>query len=197
MCVDHHISNEGFGDVCFLKTECSATTEALYTLFESDRICQECAESLYLGLVHDTGVFKFSNTTRQTMEIAGILMEKGARSQLVIDGTFYKKTFKQNKMLAKALDAAFLMFEGRVIVSCLTKDVFDENDATNLDTDGVVDALRITDGVEVALWMYEYPKAGTFKCSLRASENVNVNLIACAFGGRLDHTVANIQSATS
>ena len=47
----------------------------------------------------------------------------------------------------------------------------------------MVDALSITDGVEVALWMYEYPKAGTFKCSLRASENVNVNLIACAFGG--------------
>ena len=183
MCVDHHISNEGFGDVCFLKTECSATAEALYTLFESDKIGQECAESLYLGLVHDTGVFKFSNTTRQTMEVAGILIEKGARSQLVIDGTFYKKTFKQNKMLAKALEAAFLMFDGRVIVSCLTKDVFDENDATNIDTEGVVDALRITDGVEVALWMYEYPKAGTFKCSLRASENVNVNLIACAFGG--------------
>ena len=183
MCVDHHISNEGFGDVCFLKTECSAATEALYTLFDEDKIGQECAESLYLGIVHDTGVFKFSNTTRQTMEIAGKLIEKGARSTLVIDGTFYKKTFKQNKMLAKALDEAFLMFDGRLIVSCLTKDVFDANDATNLDTDGVVDALRITEGVEVALWMYEYPTRGRFKCSLRSNEKVNVNLIACAFGG--------------
>lgn len=183
MCVDHHISNEGFGDVCFLKTECSAATEALFTLFDEDKIGQECAECLYLGIVHDTGVFKFSNTTRQTMEIAGKLIEKGARSTLVIDGTFYKKTFKQNKMLAKALEASFLMFDGRLIVSCLTKDVFDENDATNLDTDGVVDALRITEGVEVALWMYEYPEKGRFKCSLRSNEKVNVNLIACAFGG--------------
>ncbi len=183
MSVDHHISNEGFGDVSFLKTECSAAAEALFTLFEEDKIGQECAESLYLGIVHDTGVFKFSNTTRQTMEIAGKLIEKGARSTFVIDGTFYKKTFKQNKMLAKALEASFLMFDGKVIVSCLTKDVFDENDATNLDTDGVVDALRITDGVEAALWMYEYPKAGTFKCSLRSNELVNVNLVAGAFGG--------------
>ena len=46
-------------------------------------------------------------------------------------------------MLAKALDAAFLMFDGKVIVSCLKKDVFDEQNATNLDTDGIVDALRI------------------------------------------------------
>lgn len=183
MSVDHHISNAGFGDVCFLKTECSATAEAVFTLLEKDRIGMECAECLYLGIVHDTGVFKYNNTTRQTMEIAGILLEKGARSPLVIDGTFYKKTFKQNKMLAKALDAAFLMFEGKVIVSCLTKDVFDEYEATNIDTDGVVDALRITEGVECALWMYEYPKRGTFKCSLRSNEFVNVNLIACSLGG--------------
>lgn len=183
MCVDHHISNLGYGDVCFLKTECSATAEAIFTLLDEDKIGMECAECLYLGIVHDTGVFKYTNTTRQTMEIAGILIEKGARSPLVIDGTFYKKTFKQNKMLSKALDAAFLMFDGKVIVSCLTKDVFDENDATNLDTDGVVDALRITEGVECALWMYEYPKRGTFKCSLRSNNSVNVNLIACRLGG--------------
>ncbi len=183
ICIDHHVSNVGFGDVCFLKTDCSATAEAIYTLLDEDKIGFECAECLYLGIVHDTGVFKYTNTTRQTMEIAGKLIEKGARSSLVIDGTFYKKTFKQNKMLAKALDSAFLMFDGKVIVSCLTKEIFDENDATNLDTDGVVDALRITEGVECALWMYEYPKKGTFKCSLRSNEVVNVSMIACLLGG--------------
>ncbi|MBQ9984491.1 MAG: bifunctional oligoribonuclease/PAP phosphatase NrnA [Lachnospiraceae bacterium] len=183
VCIDHHISNVGFGDVCFVKTECSAAAEAIYMLLEQDKISQECAECLYLGIVHDTGVFKYTNTTRQTMEIAGMLIEKGARSPLVIDGTFYKKTFLQNKILAKALDSAFLMFDGKVIVSCLTRDVFDEFGATNLDTEGVVDALRITEGVECALWMYEYPKEGTFKCSLRSNELVNVNLIACSLGG--------------
>ncbi|MDE5864260.1 MAG: bifunctional oligoribonuclease/PAP phosphatase NrnA [Lachnospiraceae bacterium] len=183
LCVDHHVSNMGYGDVCFLKTECSAAAEAIFTLLDEDKIGQECAECLYLGIVHDTGVFKHPNTTRQTMEIAGILLEKGARSSLVIDGTFYKKTFKQNKMLAKALENAFLMFDGKVIVSCLAKEDFDQQGATNLDTDGVVDALRITDGVECALWMYEYPKKGTFKCSLRSNEKVNVNLIACSMGG--------------
>lgn len=183
MCVDHHISNVGFGDVCFLKTDCCAAAEAIYTLVDEDKIGQECAECLYLGIVHDTGVFKFSNTTKRAMEIAGALIEKGARNTLVIDGTFYKKTFKQNKILAKALDAAFTMFDGKVIVSCLTKDVFDELNATNIDTDGVVDALRITDGVECALWMYEYPQKGKFKCSLRSNSVVNVNLIACALNG--------------
>ncbi|MDE5777004.1 MAG: bifunctional oligoribonuclease/PAP phosphatase NrnA [Lachnospiraceae bacterium] len=183
MCVDHHISNQGFGDVCYVMTNCSAAAECIYTLLDADKIGMECAECLYLGIVHDTGVFKYNNTTKQTMEIAGSLIEKGARSQLIIDGTFYQKSFKQNKMLGKALDASFLALDGRVIISCLTKDVFDEFDATSLDTDGVVDALRITDGVECALWMYEYPNQGTFKCSLRSNELVNVNKIACKFGG--------------
>lgn len=183
VCLDHHISNEGFGDLFLLMTECSATAEALFTLFDENKIGKECAECLYTGIVHDTGVFKYNNTTRQTMEIAGILIEKGARSALVIDGTFYRKTFKQNKMLAKALDAAYLMCDGKVIVSCLTKEIFDKYEATNLDTDGVVDALRITDGVECALWMYEYPNKGFFKCSLRSNELVNVNKIACSLGG--------------
>lgn len=183
ICVDHHVSNKGFGDIRFLKTDCSATAEALFTLLEQEKIGQECAEALYMGIVHDTGVFKFSNTTRQTMEIAGILIEKGARSQLVIDGTFYKKTFKQNKMLSQALKEAYLVLNGKMIISCLTKEAFDAYDATNLDTDGVVDAIRITEGVECALWMYEYPKKGTFKCSLRSNELVNVNEIAGSLGG--------------
>ena len=183
ICVDHHISNQGFGDLCYLKTECSSAAEAIFTLLDEALISSYCAECLYLGIVHDTGVFKYSNTTRQTMEIAGRLIEKGVRNAYIIDGTFYKKTFKQNKMLAKALDASYLKLDGKVIVSCLTKDVFDENQATNLDTDGIVDALRITDGVECALWMYEYPNKGTFKCSLRSNDIVDVNSIAGAFGG--------------
>lgn len=183
MTVDHHVSNVGFGDVRFVKTECSATAEAVFTLLEYDKIGQECAEALYVGIVHDTGVFKFSNTTRQTMEIAGCLIEKGARSQYVIDGTFYQKTMKQNKMLAKALEAAYFELDGKMIISCLEKEVFDENQATNLDTDGIVDAIRITDGVECALWMYEYPKKGIFKCSLRSNSYVDVNLVAGSLGG--------------
>lgn len=183
VCVDHHISNVGFGDVCFLKVESSATAEAIFTLLDESKINKECAEALYLGIVHDTGVFKYNNTTRQTMEVVGKLIEKGVRTSYIIDGTFYKKTFKQNKMLAQALDRAFLMFEGKVIVSCLTKEVFEEYEATNVDTEGIVDALRITEGVECAVWMYEYPLKGAFKCSLRSNDFVNVNLIAGALGG--------------
>lgn len=84
MCVDHHISNPGFGEVCYVDAEACSAAEALYKLMEQDKINKNAAEALYMGIVHDTGVFKHSNTTKSAMSIAGDLIEKGALSLIHI-----------------------------------------------------------------------------------------------------------------
>lgn len=101
--IDHHISNDGFGDFYKIDPQASATCEVLCQIFEEDKISKECAQCLYTGIVHDTGVFKHSNTTRKTMEYAGMLLEKGVSTTKIIDETFYQKTFVQNQLLGKAL----------------------------------------------------------------------------------------------
>ena len=106
LCIDHHISNKGFGDVCYVEPQACSAAEAIFKLLDEDKINQPCAEALYMGIVHDTGVFKHSNTTRSAMTIAGILIEKGARPSFVIDETFYKKTLTQNKLLGYARNLA-------------------------------------------------------------------------------------------
>ena len=106
MCVDHHISNPGFGEVCYVDAEACSAAEALYKLMEQDKINKNAAEALYMGIVHDTGVFKHSNTTKSAMSIAGDLIEKGANPSFIIDETFYKKTFVANKLLGIALTKA-------------------------------------------------------------------------------------------
>ena len=60
-------------------------------------------DSLYTGLIHDTGVFKYSCTSAKTMEIAGKLMEKGIDFGAIIDNSFYRKTYVQNQILGRAL----------------------------------------------------------------------------------------------
>ena len=80
MCVDHHISNPGFGEVYYVDAEACSAAEALYKLMEQDKINKNAAEALYMGIVHDTGVFKHSNTTKSAMSIAGDLIEKGANT---------------------------------------------------------------------------------------------------------------------
>ena len=57
VCIDHHISNRGLGDVNEIRPNASSTCEVLYTLLEEEKVSKVVAEALYTGMVHDTGVF--------------------------------------------------------------------------------------------------------------------------------------------
>ncbi len=182
ICVDHHVSNKGFGDFCMVDCHASSTAEAVYKLLEDTSLSKNCAEALYLGIVHDTGVFKHNCTSQTTMEIAGRLIACGARSDYVIDHTFYNKTFTQNKLLGRALSNARLYAGGRIIAALLTLEDFNDCGAAKLDTDGIVDQLIVTEGVEAAIFVYQIDKK-LFKYSMRSHGNINVSTIACSLGG--------------
>ena len=180
--IDHHASNPGYGDICLVRPEASAACEAIYGILERDKISKYCAESLYLGIVHDTGVFKHSNTTKETMCVAGDLIALGANPQKTIDDTFYSKTHMQNQILGQALLNSHMELDGQCIVTCLRKEVFDHYHASSVDVDGVVDQIRITRGIEVAVFYYEY-EPDVYKFSLRSNEKVDVSKIALTHEG--------------
>lgn len=182
VCIDHHVSNPGFGDLCYVDGNASSACEALCDLIDVDKISEKTANCLYLGMIHDTGVFKYSSTTRKTMELAGLLIEKGVKPDFIIDETFYKKTYKQNQLMARVLLDSQLLDDGRIITGLITKELFKELKCTNMDTEGIVEQLRLTDGVEVAIFAYQLTKA-TYKFSLRSKSTVDVSEIACSFGG--------------
>ncbi len=182
ICLDHHRSNTGFGDYFYLDADASSACEVLYRHISGGIISAECAECLYLGMVHDTGVFKYPATSEETMTIAGKLMSKGVRTQYIIDETFYKVTYNQNRLTGRALMDAKLHLGGKVISSCITADIFAEYNTTKEDTDGIIDKLRVTDGVEVAILAYQKGD-NLFKFSLRSIAKVDVSKIAVAFGG--------------
>lgn len=182
VCIDHHISNPGFGDLCYIDGEASSACEAMCDLIDLDKISEKTASCLYLGMVHDTGVFKFPNTRRKTMELAGYFIEKGAKSDVIIDETFYKKTYKANKLMARVVLESELHDEGRIISGYASKEIFKEYKCTPLDADGIVEQLRLTDGVEVAIFGYQKTKKD-LKISLRSKTIVDVSRIACELGG--------------
>lgn len=180
--IDHHASNPGYGDICLVRPEASAACEAIYGILERDKISNACAESLYLGIVHDTGVFKHSNTTKETMCVAGDLIALGANPQKTIDDTFYSKTYMQNQILGQALLNSHMELDGQCIVTCLRKEVFDHYHASSVDVDGVVDQIRVTRGIEVAVFYYEY-EPDVYKFSLRSNAKVDVSKIALTHEG--------------
>ena len=182
ICIDHHITNTGFGDISVVCPTASSTSEVLYTLMDEEKIDKDVAQCLYLGIVHDTGVFKHSNTASQTMAIAGKLIDAGAEPAKIIDETFYKKTFAQNKALGRALDSARLFLDGAVVAGVIFLKDLKELGLGAKELDGIVDQLRITEGVQVAVFLYE-TAAGSFKVSMRANGDVDVSAIAGRFGG--------------
>lgn len=182
VCVDHHISNSGFANENYIVAEASSTAELVYRLIDEKEINTEIAECLYLGIVHDTGVFQYSSTSPETMEAAANLMRKNIRASEIIDKTYYEKTYAQNRVLGYALLNSYLVLDDKCVVSYVTKEVMDEFQVKQKDLEGIVSQLRVTQGVEVAIFFYEI---GTeeYKVSLRASGNVDVSKVAQEFGG--------------
>lgn len=182
ICVDHHISNMAFADENYIVPEASSTAELIYRLLDKEHITTEIAECLYLGIVHDTGVFQYSCTSPETMEAAADLMRKNIRANEIIDKTFYEKTYAQNQILGRALLESFLFMDGKCIVSWITKEMMDFHGVKPKDLEGIVSQMRVTKGVEVAILLYETAPR-EFKVSLRATGDVDVSKVASYFGG--------------
>ncbi len=182
VCIDHHVSNLAFADVNQIVPDASSTSELIYDLLEKERITKEIAEALYLGIVHDTGVFQYSCTKPSTMEAAAELLRKGIDGPKIIEKTFYEKTYAQNQVLGKALLESICLMDGKVIFSYITKKSMNFFGVKAKDLEGIVSQLRVTTGVEAAIFLYEL-ESGEFKVSLRSKEKVDVSKVAQYFGG--------------
>ena len=182
ICIDHHITNRGYAQENVIDGHASSACEVVYGQLDESRISKRVAECIYTGIIHDTGVFKYSNTSRKTMEIAGRMMEKGIDFGTIIDGSFYKKTYMQSQILGRALLESITFLDGRCIFSVVRKKDMDFYGVDKSDLDGIVDQLRVIDGIECAIFLYE-TGIHQFKVSLRSNSIVDVSRIAAYFGG--------------
>lgn len=181
ICIDHHVTNTNFAKFNIVEDFRSSTCELLYTLLDYNKISVNTAVCLYTGIVHDSGVFKYQSTTRQTMEIAGALIDKGFDFTKIIDDTYFKKNFNATRLLGLVLTNAKLIFDGKCCYGLLDYDTWTGYIDDKKKMDGIIDNLRNIDGVEIALFMYETAK-DEHKVSLR-SINADVSAIAKALGG--------------
>lgn len=182
VCIDHHVSNTGFTDLSKIEPQASSACEVLYDTMDADKISRNVAECIYTGIIHDTGVFKYSCTSKKTMEIAGEMMEKGIDYSDIIDNTFYKKTYVQNQILGRALLESVLFYDGKCIFTTVTMDEMEFYGVTGRELGGIVEQLRLTDGVEVAIFLYQTGEE-EYKVSLRSKKKIDVAAIATQFGG--------------
>lgn len=185
--IDHHISNiNGCGDINYVRPQTGSTSELIYDLIIADgnekMLDTELAKSIYIGIIHDTGVFQYSNTTPKTMEVGAKLISYGFNFTRLIEETFYQRTYIQTLILGYALKESMRLMDGKCIVSCITRKEMEEFGADHKDLDGIVNQLRNIKGVHCAVFMYETDDM-EYKVSLRSDEYVDVADVASIYGG--------------
>ena len=181
--IDHHVTNaNGCGDINLVDPKSGSVCELIYDLIETDRWDAELAKSVYVGIVHDTGVFQYENTRPETMRKAAHLISFGFDFYRIIQETFYQKTYLQAQIMGRALMESVRFMDGRCIVSVIDRKVMDFYNVTSRDFEGIVNQLRNIKGVKCAIFMYESDTL-EFKVSLRTDQSVDAAKVAAYFGG--------------
>ena len=180
--IDHHVSNLGSCQINYIMPQVGSTSELIYDLMDLDKLDRDLAMSIYIGMIHDTGVFQYSNTTPATMEKGANLIRYGFDFPRLILETFYQKTYVQAQIMGRVLMESIRFLNGACIVSSIDRKTMNFYNAEPKDFDGVVNQLRNIEGIECAIFMYE-TNVLEYKVSLRSSEKVNAAEVAAFFGG--------------
>ena len=180
--IDHHVSNSGCGDVNYIMPQVGSTCELIYDLIDLDKLDKDMAMAIYIGMIHDTGVFQYSNTTPATLEKAAKLISYGFDFPGLIEETFYQKTYLQSQIMGRALMESVRFMDGQCIVSVIDRKTMDFYQVDSKDLEGIVNQLRNIKGVHCAIFMYETAPL-EYKVSLRSDEKVDVAKVASRFGG--------------
>lgn len=182
--IDHHIGSTALweGEDCYVDENASSTSELITELVDDDCLGKEAAAYLYVGIAHDTGIFRYDCTAPETMEKAAMLMRKGFDFATLLHKTFVEKTFLQNRLLGEVLNDSCLHLHDRVISGVLTPEQMKRFRALPKHTEGIVNQLQNTKGIEVAIFLYATDE-DHYKMSLRSMDHVDVSAIARSFGG--------------
>ena len=180
--IDHHISNPK--DVCKDTDVCpnaSSASEVLFYDLDQSKLTKNSAECIYLGIIHDTGVFKFECTGQKTLEAVGRLISFGVDFPRIINDTYYSRTMNQSRITGYVMEKAKLYLNGKVIAGYVTEEDMRKYDVSTIDLDGVIDAIREVSGTEVAVFIY--PVKNRYKVSMRSKYVVDVSRICQIYGG--------------
>jgi phosphoesterase RecJ-like protein len=182
--IDHHQSNDGYGDINFVDVKAAATGEVVYDILKSLEIdiTKDIADCLYTALLTDTGSFRFSNTTQKTHVIAGELINYGVNVDNIYRTLFENKTFHRIKFYGEAIQTMELHHDSQICIIKLSSELLNKlNLKSNVDTSDVLTFGTQIDTVEVVALLKEANPG--VKISLRSKNSVDVRKIAENFGG--------------
>ena len=184
--IDHHITNEKYGDLYFVDPQAPATAQIVYELLCSHQlpICEESRDAIFVGLSTDTGGFRYPATTSRSFEIGADLTKLGADCGELSSNMYERYSLKRIELLKELLGNLRVSSCGRVASWILDMDTKIRLSLKPEDSENLTDLIRGINTVEVAVF-FEELKSDYVRISMR-SKNTNVadvSKICANFGG--------------
>lgn len=184
LCIDHHGSNTFTAKEKFVDKFASANCEILYKLFQrmDVKITKEIADCLYTGISTDTGCFRYTNTTAETMRVAASLMDFGCDTAYINKAMFETKSKNKIQLERAVYDTMQYCADGRCALIYTTVDMLERLGIGDDELEGLASIPRQIEGVLIGITMREKEK-NFFKISVRTNDNINASHFCSLFGG--------------
>lgn len=180
--IDHHISNQMYGDINYVMGNISSCCQVIYYLFKdwNVNITKEIGKALITGCLTDTNGFRNNDVDKNTFLMAAELMDKDIDFHKIYYLAISQKSMPQYLLMKMTLDRMELLEDGKIAFSYISQEDMENVGAKLGDHEGLVDLGRNIGGVEVSVFMRE---DDVYRISLRSNGLIDVNEIAKKFGG--------------
>lgn len=192
--IDHHQAPDDYATYTYSDVSMSSTCEMVYhfiNFLEDEKfIDADIATCLYVGIMTDTGSFRFSSTTSTTHRIVAQLIDKGAQNSDIHNSVYDTNSYERMQLLGRALTNLKVIPESRAAYISLSQDELNRYNYKKGDTEGIVNYALSLDGIVLAAIFIEDKQEGIIKISLRSKGEFSVNDMSRAHFNGGGHTNA-------
>jgi phosphoesterase RecJ-like protein len=180
--VDHHETENSFGNIRWIMPHSAATGLMVYHLIKylGIEITEDMAVNLYSAIAVDTGNFRYENTSPEVFQVASELQKAGAKPHAIYRELYESWHASRFNLFMKVINT--LSIEEDIAIVYVTRKMFQETSTSPDDTEHFVEFPRIMKNVNISVLFREIDD-NCYKISLRSKDDINVAQIAASFGG--------------
>jgi phosphoesterase RecJ-like protein len=182
--IDHHITNDSFGNINVVLPKSSSTCEILFDLFKAAnvKLTKDVSLMLYAGIMTDTGSFRYDNTFARTHEIVAELMKFGLSAPDLYQRLYVGIPSTDIKAFVDVIHSAELLLKNKVYCVKLSKSIVDGFSKGFDLKDKIFGFLRSVEGIEVVVILHELNPRLT-RINFRSQNTFDVAKLASQFDG--------------
>lgn len=192
--IDHHQQPDDYAKYMYSDASMSSTCEMVYNFIEMlgdvNKIDADIATCLYVGIMTDTGSFRFKATTSRTHQVIGDLIDKGAENSEIHNNIYDTNSYSRLQLLGRAMQNLKVVPEFQTAYITLSQDELDEFNFKKGDTEGLVNYALSLKNIIVAAIFIESKQDQIIKISLRSKGEFSVNEFSRAHFNGGGHTNA-------